>query len=172
MRISKSLCFVAAGVILSSTSVSSLMPYFSRDRARLTECFVAGTPILMADGSSENIEDIQPGDLVRSYNTVTGQFENRAVTTVLTELHSGTGDDLTVQIFFSDGTMNHNTITEPYWVEGKGWSSVRPDLTYKFNGLTVQPLQEGDTVYKTPDGESLSPLKITTILLNYERRFK
>ena len=137
MKISKSLCFVAAGLILSSTSVSSLTPYFSRDRARLTECFVAGTQILMADGSSENIEDIQPGDLVRSYNTVTRQFENRAVTTVLTELHSGTGDDLTVQIFFSDGTMNHNTITEPYWVEGKGWASVRPDLTYKFNGLMV-----------------------------------
>ena len=120
MRISRSLCFVAAGLILSSISVSSLTPYFSRDRARLTECFVAGTQILMADGSSENIEDIQPGDLVLSYNTVTRQFENRAVTTV----------------------------------------------------LTVQPLQEGDTVYKTPDSESLSPLKITTILLNYERRFK
>ena len=44
---------------------------------------MAGTPILMADGSSENIEEIQPGDLVRSCNTVTGQFENRAVTTIL-----------------------------------------------------------------------------------------
>ena len=85
MRISKSLCFVAAGLILSSASVSSssLTTNLPGDGAGLIECFVAGTPILMADGSSENIKDIQPGDLVRSCNTVTGQFENRAVTTIL-----------------------------------------------------------------------------------------
>ena len=64
--------------------------------------------------------------------------------------------------------MNHNTITEPYWVEGKGWASVRPDLTYEFNGLRVQTLQEGDIVYQTPDGHSLSPLKITTIRVSSE----
>lgn len=85
MRISKSLCFVAAGLILSSTSVSSspLTTNLRGDRTRLIECFVAGTQILMADGSSENIKDIQPGDLVRGCNTVTRQFENRAVTTIL-----------------------------------------------------------------------------------------
>ena len=85
MKISKSLCFVAAGVILSSTSVSSspLTTNLRGDRAEIIECFVAGTQILMADGSSENIEDIQPGDLVRSCNIVTRQFENRAVTTIL-----------------------------------------------------------------------------------------
>ena len=35
MKISKSLCFVAAGLIFCSASVSSssLMPYFSRHRA-------------------------------------------------------------------------------------------------------------------------------------------
>ena len=73
MRISKSLCFVAAGLTFFAVSSYS----------RQVECFIAGTQILMADGSSENIEDIQPGDLVRSYNTVTRQFENRAVTTIL-----------------------------------------------------------------------------------------
>ena len=120
MQIFRNRWFIVAVLMLSALSGHS----------RQVECFVAGTQILMADGSSKNIEDIQPGDLVRSYNIDTRQFENRAVTTVMTELHSGTGDDLTVQIVFSDGTMNHNTITEPYWVEGKGWASVRPDLTY------------------------------------------
>lgn len=158
MQIFRNRWFIVAVLMLSAVSGHS----------RQVECFVAGTQILMADGSSKNIEDIQPGDLVRSYHTDTRRFENRAVTTVMTELHSGTGDDLTVQIVFSDGTMNHNTITESYWVEGKGWASVRPDLTYEFNGLRVQTLQEGDTVYRTPDGHSLSPLKITTIRVSSE----
>ena len=85
MKIFKSLCFVAAGLILSSASVSSfsLTTNLRADRAEIIECFVTGTQIFMADGSSENIEDIQPGDLVRSCNTVTRQFENRAVTTIL-----------------------------------------------------------------------------------------
>lgn len=56
MQIFRNRWFIVAVLMLSALSGHS----------RQVECFVAGTQILMADGSSKNIEDIQPDDLVRS----------------------------------------------------------------------------------------------------------
>ena len=42
-------------------------------------CFLKGTQILMADGSHKNIEDVQVGDTVMSYDTETGKYIGSAV---------------------------------------------------------------------------------------------
>ncbi len=44
-------------------------------------CFLAGTSILMADGSYKNIEDVQEGDYVTSYDDNTGALEKAKVRT-------------------------------------------------------------------------------------------
>lgn len=49
MQIFRNRWFIVAVLMLSAVSGHS----------RQVECFVAGTQILMADGSSKNIEDIQ-----------------------------------------------------------------------------------------------------------------
>ena len=43
-------------------------------------CFLAGTRVMMADGTSKSIEEIHAGDEVRSFNEKTGQTVNSKVT--------------------------------------------------------------------------------------------
>ena len=49
----------------------------------IDKCFAAGTMISMADGSSERIEKISPGDMVISYDESTGGLVKGKVTKVL-----------------------------------------------------------------------------------------
>lgn len=46
-------------------------------------CFVAGTPVLMADGTYKMIEEIEAGDKVRSYDISTGEYVEGTVTEVV-----------------------------------------------------------------------------------------
>ncbi|MEU0150263.1 polymorphic toxin-type HINT domain-containing protein [Streptomyces sp. NPDC006288] len=48
-----------------------------------TQCFLAGTDVLMADGSTKNIEDVKPGDEVLSTNPLTGETGPRQVTNLI-----------------------------------------------------------------------------------------
>jgi hypothetical protein len=43
------------------------------------DCFVAGTPVVMADGTLKPVESVRPGMLVRSRNNTTGELENKPV---------------------------------------------------------------------------------------------
>ncbi|WP_018543808.1 polymorphic toxin-type HINT domain-containing protein [Streptomyces sp. LaPpAH-108] len=50
------------------------------------KCFLAGTGVLMADGSTKNIEDIELGDTVLATDPETGKSEQREVTaTIVTD---------------------------------------------------------------------------------------
>jgi len=42
-------------------------------------CLIAGTPVWMADGTEKAIEDVVAGDVVKSWNNVSGEVEDRAV---------------------------------------------------------------------------------------------
>ena len=42
-------------------------------------CLIAGTPVWMADGTEKAIEDVVVGDVVKSWNNVSGEVEDRAV---------------------------------------------------------------------------------------------
>lgn len=62
-------------------------------------CLIAGTKITMADGSKKNIEDVQRGDEVMSYDINTHQL-NRAI--VIDNTRTGESLDYTTY-FFDDG---------------------------------------------------------------------
>lgn len=66
-----------------------------------TNCFAAGTRILMADGSYKNIENVKVGDIVMSWNFVTGQLE--AMPVALYWYHGANVCDV-LNLAFSDGT--------------------------------------------------------------------
>jgi hypothetical protein len=74
-------------------------------------CFDAGTPVLMADGTHKNIEDIIIGDRVRSYNVYTNKFEESEVL----KLHKIKENQNLVALTFSDGTILHTTMTHPFY---------------------------------------------------------
>lgn len=67
-----------------------------------SSCFAGGTRILMADGSYKNIEDVKVGDIVMSWNFVTGQLE--AMPVALYWYH-GTNIYDVLNLSFSDGTV-------------------------------------------------------------------
>jgi len=80
-------------------------------------CFLAGTKITMADGSLKNIEDIGEGDVVRSYDDVSGSFVDSRVKKLLsynkdrmTDYYVVINDELRV-------TPNHRLFVNDRWVE-------------------------------------------------------
>ncbi|WTW14500.1 HINT domain-containing protein [Streptomyces sp. NBC_00019] len=48
-----------------------------------TKCFLAGTDVLMADGTTKDIEDVEPGDKVQATDPETGETGTREVTRLI-----------------------------------------------------------------------------------------
>jgi hypothetical protein len=82
-------------------------------------CFVAGTEVLLADGTSKAIEDVVIGDLVLAADPETGETHAKPV--VDTYVHE---DVETWQVETSSGTVT-STAEHPFWVDGRGWTPVR-----------------------------------------------
>ncbi|GGX60292.1 hypothetical protein GCM10010510_00670 [Streptomyces anandii JCM 4720] len=78
------------------------------------KCFLAGTKVLMADGSTKKIESVRVGDLVLATNPLTGLTGTRTVTNRIVTQHDKRFDNLTLRT--SRGT-EHLTATEehPFW---------------------------------------------------------
>lgn len=116
-----------------------------------TNSFVAGTPVLMADGSTKPIEDVRVGDEVQATDPTTGETGPRAVT----DLIVGTGEKELVQVTFdTDDTAGDKTdaVTatggHPFWVSDKGvWRDAKD-------------LVPGDDV-RTAEGSSLEVVGTT-----------
>ncbi len=105
-------------------------------------CFVAGTTVLMADGSYKAIEDVDVGDFVLSYNENSGELEEKEVL----KIGKYENSDL-VTIEFDKGLKNTNTTGHPYYVLNKGWCSTSPKSTFDLYGFEVDSLQVGDTCF-------------------------
>ena len=57
---------------LSNPTSKVIVGFYTTDDSSV--CLMAGTQIAMADGTTKNIEDIQPGDEIQSYNPVTKEL--------------------------------------------------------------------------------------------------
>jgi RHS repeat-associated protein len=82
-------------------------------------CFVAGTQVLMGDGSSRNIEDLTIGDEVTAADPETGETHARRV--IDTYVHE---DVPTYDVHTTAGVVT-STEEHPFYVEGRGWTPVR-----------------------------------------------
>lgn len=107
-------------------------------------CFIAGTQISKGDDTSANIEDIQIGDIVKSYNFDKSIVENREVRGITKKkIHE------TVKYTFSDSTELRATLDHPlYCVDKDSWVSNAPDFTYHKYQLTTQQIEVGDNIQK------------------------
>lgn len=121
-------------------------------------CFVEGTQVLMKDFSLCNIENIEVGDTVKTFNFRTSELENNRVLKISAPIHN----DL-VTISFTNDIKNINTEDHPYYVKGKGWCSFKPELTFQRYGLEALQLKEGDICFYYKDGELLE-IKIVEII--------
>ena len=109
---------VAAKVAASATSPAA------RGVANAVSCavnsFVPGTAVLLADGTTVPIEDIQLGDEVLATDPETGETGPQPVTALITG--DGTKDLTTVTIVGQDGDAETIVATDghPFWVPDLG----------------------------------------------------
>jgi intein/homing endonuclease len=118
-------------------------------------CFVAGTKVVMEDGSEKNIEDIVEGDVVISYNESTLQNEPKKVIGLKQPIHN----DM-VKYVFSNQTEIICTFDHPFYVDGLELASYAPFLTNKRYELDkeVRQIKVGDILYVS-NGVSKTALK-------------
>uniref|UniRef100_UPI0005BDA7E2 polymorphic toxin-type HINT domain-containing protein n=1 Tax=Nonomuraea candida TaxID=359159 RepID=UPI0005BDA7E2 len=81
----------------------------------LPNSFVAGTPVLMADGSRKPIEQIKAGEEVLATDPATGRTGARPVTTLITSEGAKNLVDITITV---DGRSDVLTATDehPFWL--------------------------------------------------------
>jgi len=98
-------------------------------------CFTAGTPVLMAAGYTKSIENILPGDMVESYNQITGKTESKRV---LQTFENETGE--ITKITTSAGDTINSTPGHKLYANGK-WISAQDlragDILVNVNGEQV-----------------------------------
>lgn len=103
-------------------------------------CFVAGTPVLLADGTERAIETLQIGEQVLSHDG-----EQQGIATVRDRLVFPAKQ--TYKLLFSGGNALTTTDSHPI-MTAQGWKSISPASTKKENpDLAVLPLQIGDSIH-------------------------
>lgn len=105
-------------------------------------CLAAGSSILMADGSSKSIENLETGDQVLSVNLNSNKLESATVL----ELASPQHHDL-IKISFNDGSSLTCTADHPILSSEGQWASVDPEKTrsaYRYDQVGL--LQVGSSV--------------------------
>ncbi|MBZ6228815.1 polymorphic toxin-type HINT domain-containing protein [Streptomyces olivaceus] len=95
-------------------------------------CFLAGTDVLMPDGSTKDIEDVQVGDKVRTTDPETGETRSRKVTRLIRVDSDKHFNDLSIAT--GDG-IEHLTATHehPFWSPSQNdWvtaGDLKPGMT-------------------------------------------
>tara|TARA_Y100000034_G_C6871387_1_gene397892 strand:- start:193 stop:1773 length:1581 start_codon:yes stop_codon:yes gene_type:complete len=155
----------------SNLNAASNDDFYEQEFEVFTECFIAGTKVWMEDGTEKNIEDIEVGDVVLSYNRNNKSLTNETVTNLVTQEHLKEEDDLTVQLWFDNGTFVHATIANPFIVEGKGvaaWDPDRGNRVHSWVGENFSQLEIGDTILFY-DGNDLIKTKLEKAEVYYEQ---
>jgi hypothetical protein len=100
-------------------------------------CFAPGTPIMLADGSTKPIEEIEDGEEILVYNVETGEYD------VETLEHGSyaTYRNHFVDLHFDDGSKITSTHEHPYLTSDKEWAIV------EFEEWMRERYQQ-DTVFK------------------------
>lgn len=104
-------------------------------------CLVAGTEILMANGTQKKIEDVRPGDKVMGYDVSHKRLAPETVLATDSPIR-----DHHYDIKLADGTTIGLTREHPLY-SNKGWASIDPASTLAENpNLHVAKLQVGDSL--------------------------
>ena len=136
-------CYANANDGFGSLSIYSNHPnqnygFYSRQHTNSAEstssgsCFIAGTKVLMADGTDKNIEDVVVGDVVKGHNGDNTVIKLDWVTLGDRKLYT-----------FNDSEHYFFTSEHPFMTE-EGWKSVKPEKTKE---------RDGDELYKELKGE-------------------
>ena len=114
----------------------------AHDACNGAACFTGDTPVLMADGSSKPIQDVQPGDQVTAWDPDTDTTQPRTVTRTWTHENVET-----LVVGLEDGGQVETTTGHPFLTKDHGWTPAghlkpgdllhTPDNTW----VTVQSIE-------------------------------
>jgi hypothetical protein len=117
-------------------------------------CFMPGTMVSMADGSTKVIESIEIGDLVVSYNEESGELiENEVERIVSPYRHT------IYEIITTDNTDIQLTDDHPLYVDGKGWSAIDSTKSSDQYKIQVMELAVGDTLIGDNGNKQISEIR-------------
>jgi len=134
-------------IISGSTAFNAVVSHNS-------PCFVAGTEISLANGDTKNIEDVQVGELVLTYNHNSNEIEHKEVENII---HKTV--DSTVKYTFNNGDVLQCTLDHPlYSIDGQ-YVSYKPEQSKIQYGLDVGQIEVGTKILV----EDNSSLQITSI---------
>ncbi|MDQ0943493.1 polymorphic toxin-type HINT domain-containing protein [Streptomyces sp. V1I1] len=134
----------AAGTVSASGAKGSADGALSRLLGACTKCFLAGTGVKMADGSSKNIEDIKVGEKVLATDPETGETGPREVTQLIVTEHDKHFNELTIEtdVGLENLTATHEhpfwSPSERQWIEAGELKPGMTLLTDDGTTLTVQ----------------------------------
>ncbi|MGW0425851.1 polymorphic toxin-type HINT domain-containing protein [Streptomyces sp. NPDC002990] len=113
----------------------------ARMAQKCTQCFLAGTKVLMADNSVKNIESVEVGESVIATDPVSGKTEARAVTDLIVTDDDRIFNELTVAT--AQGTAKLTATHEhPFWSPSQAAWVEASDLRV---GMTLRAI-DGSTV--------------------------
>ena len=114
-----------------------------------TTCFVAGTKVLMYDGTEKEIEEVKANDIILSVDISTMTLEADTVVLIPAKVKVYRK----IRAEFSNGIMNEFSPAHPYFVKGKGWCVFDTDEAKQILRFEVDQLEIGDTVYYFEAGQ-------------------
>ena len=119
-------------------------------------CFIAGTKVKLPDGTSKNIEDIQVGDNVLSWNK---QLSKAKVVKLMKPIHN----DM-VELKWEHG-ITTNTFDHPFYdSEKETWASYNPKLTKdRYDFENVEQLKVGTVGLYLQDGKIIKSKLLSII---------
>lgn len=144
---------VAVGDIMvyNLVSIEANHNYYANNFLVHNRCFVAGTKITLPDSSQKDIETINAGDAVLTYNEETGINEEGTVGEVSKhEVNS------VIRLTLDNENIIVTTEEHPFYVLSKGWTKAKDlqplDVCKKVDGSeslvsTVELLEENNIVY-------------------------
>ncbi len=104
-------------------------------------CFLAGTQVVMADGSYKHIEDIVVGDMVKSYNEKTNTITNREVKNIYHHAAEEMGDYYLVINDCLKLTPNHRVYSEGSWIDA-GDLHIGDTLSFSSTTIVINSLEQ------------------------------
>ena len=124
---------------------------------------------MMADKTEKNIEEIQAGDKILSYDTNTKLLEPKQVLDAY-EIKQRIN---LVRLYFSDGTVLDTTINHPFYTTD-GWVSLMPNYDYDdtyedLQNQLVEMMQVGQLFYVLANDELKT---IRLIKIKYRHGYK
>jgi len=136
-------------------------------------CFSGDTEVTMSDHSIKLINTIEVGDQILSYNHDTEQHETNEVSEVVTRVNQKM-----YEFHLANGTKIKGSHDHPFYVIGKGYCSMNPELTmigYK-EFTNVSEIEVGDSfIDKNGSGitvEQILPIEFYDTVYTFKNKIR